>query len=111
MRSAHLDSKCLDDPERIFNDDQLWKELEHPDSLRRASALAFVDVLAELAALRAARRKTSFLIERHHVFKTCSIVDDIRSEDLDLVQSATRVFVVALRVSAVIEADQTSAVD
>lgn len=108
MRSQQLDSKCLDDPEHVLNDDQLWNELEHPDNSRRAAALSLVDALAELAALRAQRRRTSFLIERHRIFRVRSIIRDLRSEDVALVETAARAFTEAVLVSTAINAEKAS---
>jgi hypothetical protein len=95
----------------IFHDERLWAELEHPDDARRQSALALMDALADLAALRAKKWGTSFLIERHNILKMIPIEVDMEFGEPELRRAAFRVFGEAMILEALIEAEHMPITD
>lgn len=74
--------------EQVFTDDQLWSELEDDDAERRDAAREAIDALAVLAALRAERRRTNFIYERHHIFDVGLLEADVLTNDEELREAA-----------------------
>ncbi len=112
MRSEHeRNSNLFLDRDYIFHDERLWAELENPDHARRQSALALLDALADLSALRAKKWGTSFLIERHNVLKMIPIEVDMEFGEPELRRAACRVFEEAMILEALIDAEQMPVTD
>src|SRR5262245_10605563 len=67
-KGARLKRKRLLPCETFFGDEELWGALGHADEDARASAVALMQALADLAAVRARRYSSNFLAERRDVF-------------------------------------------
>jgi len=89
--------------EQVFTDEQLWAELEDEDEMRQEAASEAIDSLARLAALRAQRRGTGFIYERHHIFDAGLFDADIQSGDEELREAALDALFDVTSVEALIE--------
>jgi hypothetical protein len=74
--------------EQVFTDERLWIELENDDEERQDAASDAIDSLAKLAALRAQRRGTSFIYERHHIYDAGLFEADVLTNDEELREAA-----------------------
>lgn len=92
--------------ETLCTDDEIWAELESTDPLRRESAVAAIDALANLASLRARLRGTSFLVERHAVYDYDLLRADMRSNNDELRDAAVNVWDDVTHVMALAGADE-----
>jgi hypothetical protein len=77
---------------KLLRDDQIWAQLESPDPERRRCAVATLDAVAKLAALRAKRLGTSFIFERELVLDVGLLDADIESDDRELSTAALGVW-------------------
>jgi hypothetical protein len=91
--------------EQLWSDDQLWQQLESDDPYKRDCAMQAIDALANLAAVRARKRRTHFLIERHAVFDVLLMRADLDGNDRELHEAAVRAFSDVSHIAAIVEAD------
>lgn len=91
--------------EQLFNDEQLWEQLESGDANVRGLAIEAIDALANLAAVRARKRRTHFLVERHAVFDVVLLNADLDGDDRELYDAAFRVWDEVSRLAALVECE------
>lgn len=91
--------------ERFFSDEQLWEQLESGDAEKRRCAIAAIDALANLAAVRARKRRTHFLVERHAVFDVALLDADLKGNDRELYAAAFRAFEEVTFIAALVDAE------
>ncbi|MFN0253777.1 MAG: hypothetical protein ACKV2T_43325 [Kofleriaceae bacterium] len=91
--------------DQLFTDDQLWKEFESPDPERCRLALESIDALANLAEVRARKRNSHFLVERHAVYDIALLSADIDGNDRELYDAAVRVWDEVTQLAALIDCE------
>lgn len=91
--------------EQLFNDEQLWEQLESGDEEMRRLTIEAIDALANLAAVRARKRRTHFLVERHAVFDVALLKADLDGNDRELYDAAFRVWDEVSHLAALIESE------
>jgi hypothetical protein len=91
--------------EQFFSDEQLWEQLESGDAEKRRCAIAAIDALANLAAVRARKRRTHFLVERHAVFDVVLLDADMKGNDRELYDAALRAFDEVTYIAALVDAE------
>jgi hypothetical protein len=92
----------------LLSDAQIWAQLESPDPERRRCAVAALDAVAKLAALRAKRLRTSFIFERELVFDIGLLDADIESDDQELSTVARDAWDEISHLSALVDAEATT---
>jgi hypothetical protein len=97
--------------ETIFDDERLWRAVDHQDVRIRSIAFTTTESIAVLAALRAERRHTSFLAERHTIFAAVPLLQDMRSNDAELRKAADAVFCDLMQLIAHLDADTVTLTD
>ncbi len=91
--------------EQFFSDEKLWVEFESTDLYRRRCAIESIDALASLAEVRARKRCTNFLVERHAVYDVALLNADIEGNDRELYDAAFRVWDEVTHLAALVDAD------
>jgi hypothetical protein len=91
--------------DQFFSDEQLWGQLESGDAEKRRCAISAIDALANLAAVRARKRRTHFLVERHAVFDVALLDADMKGNDRELYDAASRAFDEVTFIAALIDAE------
>jgi hypothetical protein len=91
--------------DQFFSDEQLWEQLECGDAEKRRCAIAAIDALANLAAVRARKRRTHFLVERHAVFDVALLDADLKGTDRELYDAAFRAFDEVTYIAALVDAE------
>lgn len=97
--------------EQLFTDDQLWEQLESGDAYKRDSAIEAIDALANLAAVRAQKRRTHFLVERHAVFDVALLNADLAGNAPELYAAAERVWDSVTHIAALVESETIELTD
>ena len=90
---------------QLFTDEELWTELERPDDRRRQSAEVVMDVLCNLAQIRAKVRGTSFLQERRTIFDVDRMLAEMRIHDGELHEAASRAWIEVCKLVAIRDAE------
>jgi hypothetical protein len=91
--------------DQLFTDEQLWEQLESSDPDMKRCAIEAIDALANLAAVRARKRRTHFLVERHAVFDVALMKSDLDGSDRELHDAALRAFSEVSHIAALVEAE------
>lgn len=97
--------------EQLFTDEQLWEQVESGDPYKRDSAIEAIDALANLAAVRARKRRTHFLVERHAVFDVALLNADLTSNDRELYDAAERAWDSVTHIAALVESETIDLTD
>jgi len=90
---------------QLFTEEELWTELERPDDQRRQSAVVVMDVLCNLAQIRAKVRGTSFLQERRTIFDVDRMLAEMRIHDGELHEAASRAWIEVCKLVAIRDAE------
>ncbi|MGE0402460.1 MAG: hypothetical protein AB7T06_37505 [Kofleriaceae bacterium] len=91
--------------DQLFTDDQLWQQFENSDPERRALAIEVIDALANLAEVRARKRRSHFLIERHAVYDIGLLNADLDGNDRELYDAAVQAWDEVTHLAALIECE------